>query len=32
MTVKIMVNKYFEDHGADDDERDEMIDNDTDGR
>ena len=30
--VKILVNICFEDGGADDDERDEMIDNDPDGR
>ena len=30
--MKMMVNIYFEDDGADDDDRDEMIDNDPDGR
>ena len=31
MIVKMMLNTYFEDDGADDGDRDEMIDNDPDG-
>ena len=32
MKTMMMINNYTEDDGADDDKRDEMIDNDPDGR